>query len=144
MSFQDMLRQKFKVKKPETKSRAKSIEEQITSAIENQLDMIMGKTVLGANGKPMKSWRNSKGEVAIKIGVLPMFLDSDGKMETYENVSEEQYADLVRDLKYSYNNDELVDIVANLKERKAAADKKAAAQRAENKKKKTENRDGLS
>ena len=141
MSFRDKLRAKFDVKVATVKSRAKSIDQQITETIENQLAIAHGDTVLGANGKPMKSWRNDKGEVSIKIGVLPFILDDDGKAETYQNVSVKDYQEMVADLKYCYGAGELDAEVEDLKRRKAAADKKAAESR---KKNKTENRDGLS
>ena len=141
MSFRDKLRSKFKVKVATVKSRAKSIDQQITETIENQLNIAHGDTVLGANRRPMKSWRNDKGDVSIKIGVLPFILDDDGKAETYENVSLEDYKEMVAELKYAYGAGELDAEVEDLKKRKAAADKKAAESR---KKNKTEKRDGLS
>lgn len=144
MSFRDKLRNKFDVKVVKVQSRAKTIEDQITDTLSNQMKMANGETVLGANGKPMTSWRSDKGEVSIRIGVLPMFLNEEGKAETYVGVSMDDYKSLLNDLKSAYESGELSSEVANLKERKAAADKKAAEQRAKNKKKKTENRDGLS
>lgn len=144
MSFRDKLRNKFDVKVVKVQSRAKTIEDQITDTLSNQMKMANGETVLGANGKPMTSWRSDKGEVSIRIGVLPMFLNEEGKSETYVGVSTDDYKSLLNDLKSAYESGELSSEVANLKERKAAADKKAAEQRAKNKKKKTENRDGLS
>ncbi len=144
MSFRDKLRNKFDVKVVKVQSRAKTIEDQITDTLSNQMKMANGETVLGANGKPMTSWRSDKGEVSIRIGVLPMFLNEEGKSETYVGVSMDDYKSLLNDLKSAYESGELSSEVANLKERKAAADKKAAEQRANNKKKKTENRDGLS
>lgn len=144
MSFRDKLRKKFDVKVVKVQSRAKTIEDQITETLSNQMKMANGETVLGANGKPMTSWRSDKGEVSIRIGVLPMFLNEEGKSETYVGVSMDDYKSLLNDLKSAYESGELSSEVANLKERKAAADKKAAEQRAKNKKKKTENRDGLS
>lgn len=144
MNFRDKLRNKFDVKVVKVQSRAKTIEDQITDTLSNQMKMANGETVLGANGKPMTSWRSDKGEVSIRIGVLPMFLNEEGKSETYVGVSTDDYKSLLNDLKSAYESGELSSEVANLKERKAAADKKAAEQRAKNKKKKTENRDGLS
>ena len=144
MSFRDKLRSKFDVKVVKVQSRAKTIEDQITDTLSNQMKMANGETVLGANGKPMTSWRSDKGEVSIRIGVLPMFLNEEGKSETYVGVSMDDYKSLLNDLKSAYESGELSSEVANLKQRKAAADKKAAEQRAKNKKKKTENRDGLS
>jgi hypothetical protein len=144
MSFRDKLRSKFDVKVVKVQSRAKTIEEQITDTLSNQMKMANGETVLGANGKPMTSWRSDKGEVSIRIGVLPMFLNEEGKSETYVGVSMDDYKSLLNELKTAYESGELSSEVADLKERKAAADKKAAEQRAKNKKKKTENRDGLS
>jgi len=144
MSFRDKLRNKFDVKVVKVQSRAKTIEDQITDTLSNQIKMANGETVLGANGKPMTSWRSDKGEVSIRIGVLPMFLNEEGKSETYVGVSIDDYKSLLNDLKSEYESGELSSEVANLKERKAAADKKAVEQRAKNKKKKTENRDGLS
>lgn len=144
MSFRDKLRKKFEVKSVKVPSRAKTIEDQITETLSNQTKMANGETVLGANGKPMTSWRTDKGEVTVKIGVLPMFLTEDGKSETYVGVSMDDYKALLNDLKSAYDSGELSSEVEDLKSRKAAADKKAAESRKEKKKMKTENRDGLS
>jgi hypothetical protein len=133
MSFLDRMTKKFGVKERTVASRAKSVEEQITETIENQISIANGKVVKGTNGAELNSWRSDKGDVSIKIGVLPLFIDSSNKAIVFQGVGKKEYMDTLVDLKKSYENGELAAEVENLKVRKAESDKKASDTRKEKK-----------
>jgi hypothetical protein len=150
MKFRDKLNAKFQVKEKKVESKAKTLEEMFEDNLNVQIRIANGEQVESAASTETKkqyrsSWRDSKGNVSCKIGVLPLFVDDKGNSITYEGVSESDYKALLDDIMSAYKSGELSDEINDLKKRKEEADKKAAESRAnpKPKKKKEEDRSDL-
>ena len=122
MSLLNRLKAKHKVKEKVVKSKAKTVDELIESSFNDQITIMNGGSVKSSGGKDKKSWRSDSGEVSIKIGVLPLFVE-DGSPVTFSDVSMSDYKDMVNELWSDYQNDGLSKEVNDLKKRKEAADK---------------------
>lgn len=146
MKFRDKLNAQFAVKEKKIESKAKTLEEMFEDNLNVQIRIANGEQVESAasteaNKKYRSSWRDSKGNVSCKIGVLPLFVDDKGNSITYEGVSEGDYKSLLDEIMSAYKSGELSDEINDLKKRKEEADKKAAESRADPKPKKTKAED---
>ena len=131
MSVLDRLKAKYKVKEKVVKSKAKTVEELIESSFQDQITIMNGGSVKSSGGKDKKSWRSDSGDVSIKIGVLPLFVE-DGSPVTFSGISASEYKDMVNGLWSEYQSGELSKEVNDLKKRKEASDKANAESRKKN------------
>lgn len=128
MSFLNQLKGKYSVKEKVVKSKAKTVEELIESSFADQKKIMNGEKVSSGSGKFKKSWRSDNGDVSIKIGVLPLFVE-DGSPVTFSGVSAGDYKQMVNDIYSAYQSGDLSAEVNDLKKRKEAADKANAESR---------------
>lgn len=128
MSFLNQLKGKYSVKEKVVKSKAKTVEELIESSFADQKKIMNGEKVPSGSGKFKKSWRSDNGDVSIKIGVLPLFVE-DGSPVTFSGVSAGDYKQMVNDIYSAYQSGDLSAEVNDLKKRKEAADKANADSR---------------
>lgn len=128
MSFLNQLKGKYSVKEKVVKSKAKTVEELIESSFADQKKIMNGEKVSSGSGKFKKSWRSDNGDVSIKIGVLPLFVE-DGSPVTFSGVSVGDYKQMVNDIYSAYQSGDLSAEVNDLKKRKEAADKANADSR---------------
>ena len=128
MSFLNQLKGKYSVKEKVVKSKAKTVEELIESSFADQKKIMNGEKVSSGSGKFKKSWRSDNGDVSIKLGVLPLFVE-DGSPVTFSGVSVGDYQQMVNDIYSAYQSGDLSAEVNDLKKRKEAADKANAESR---------------
>lgn len=128
MSYLSKLKGKYSVKEKVVKSKAKTVEELIESSFADQKKIMNGEKVSSGSGKFKKSWRSDNGDVSIKIGVLPLFVE-DGSPVTFSGVSVGDYKQMVNDIYSAYQSGDLSAEVNDLKKRKEAADKANAESR---------------
>ena len=128
MSFLNQLKGKYSVKEKVVKSKAKTVEELIESSFSDQKKIMNGEKISSGSGKFKKSWRSDNGDVSIKIGVLPLFVE-DGSPVTFSGVSVGDYKQMVNDIYSAYQSGDLSAEVNDLKKRKEAADKANAESR---------------
>jgi hypothetical protein len=128
MSFLNNLKSKYSVKEKVVKSKAKTVDELIEQSFTDQKRMINGEKISSTGGKFKKSWRSDNGDVSIKIGVLPLFVDGKDPV-TFSGVSEGDYKSMVDEIWSAYQSGNLSAEVEDLKKRKAASDKANAESR---------------
>ena len=122
MSFLNQLKDKYSVKERKVESKAKTIEELIESSFADQKAIINGEEI------DKKSWRSDKGEVLIKIGVLPLFYEGKNPV-TFSDISESDFKQMVDDIYSAYKSGNLSAEVEDLKKRKEESDRKNAETR---------------
>jgi hypothetical protein len=114
-----------------SRSKALTVEEQMTKSLNDQLKIINGGTVLKSDNKPLLSWRKENGDVSIKIGVLSL-LKEDGVPVVFQNIDIDAYKEIVMDIKSDFEGGLLKEEIKDLKKRKDVADRKAAATKEKN------------
>ena len=103
-------------KKKKKKNVEMSVKELLASEISNQLKLLDGTQVIGRKNKPLKSWRNAKGEVSIKVGTHPLILDNNEPV-IFTNVDEAKYKSLLYELKKDLETGDIDDLINDLEKR---------------------------